>query len=217
MFQRAIDLDPSYAAAYAELGLSLIEAVASGWTEFVADALGRAETLAQKALSLDPATTNAHRLLAEIDLMRGHFDLALGQVERALEINPSDAESFTTRGIVLLFAGRAAEAVPWLEGALRLDRTNARAPVHLGMAYYFLGRYGEAVEAMDRALAGNRGRNTPADGATRFGSDLWRSWTGRRTPSESGPQRCACRRFSAPSGSPRNSARRRPATICSKG
>jgi tetratricopeptide (TPR) repeat protein len=160
MFQRAIDLDPSYAAAYAELGLSLIEAVASGWTEFVADTLNRAETLAQKALSLDPATTTAHRLLAEIDMMRGHFDLALGQVERALEINPSDADSFTTRGIMLLFAGKAAEAVPWLEGALRLDRTNARAPVHLGMAYYFLGWYGEAVELMDRGLAGNRGRNT---------------------------------------------------------
>jgi tetratricopeptide (TPR) repeat protein len=159
MFQRAIDLDPSDAGAYAEQGLSLIEAVASGWTEFVADVLGHAETLAQKALSLDPATTNAHRLLAEIDLMRRHSDLALGQVERALEINPSDADSFTTRGIVLLFAGRAAEAAPWLEGALRLDRANTRAPVHLGMAYYFFGRYGEAVKVIDRALAGNRGRN----------------------------------------------------------
>src|SRR5262249_30510915 len=58
MFQRAIDLDPSYAVAYAEPGLSLIEAVASGWTEFVDEDLGRAETLAQKALSLhsDPTT-----------------------------------------------------------------------------------------------------------------------------------------------------------------
>jgi tetratricopeptide (TPR) repeat protein len=92
-------------------------------------------------------------------MMRGHFDLALGQVERALEINPSDAESFATRGIMLMYAGRAAEAVPWLEGALRLDRTNGGAPVHLGMAYYFLDRYGEAVEVMDRALAGNCGRN----------------------------------------------------------
>ena len=34
LFQRAIALDPSYAAAYAALGLSLIEAVSSGWTEF---------------------------------------------------------------------------------------------------------------------------------------------------------------------------------------
>ena len=160
MYQHAIDLDPRYAAAYAELGLSLIEAVVSGWTEFVADDLGRAETLAQKALSLDPATTAAYRLLAEVHMARGHFDLALGQTERALEINPSDAESFASRGAILVWAGRATEALPWGEGALRLDPANARAALYLGMTYYFLDRYGEAVEAMDRALAGNLGRNT---------------------------------------------------------
>jgi adenylate cyclase len=164
MFQRAIDLDPSYAAAYAELGLSLIERVASGWTEFVADDLGHAETLGQKALSLDPASTTAHRLLAEVHMARGRFDLALGQTDRALEINPSDAESFVTRGSILVWAGRAAEALPWLEGALRLDRANARAAFQLGNAYYFLGRYRESVEAMDRGLAGNLGRNTQLTG-----------------------------------------------------
>ena len=160
MFQHAIDLDPSYAPAYAALGLSLIEAVGSGWTEFVADALDRAETLGQKALSLDPASTVAYRLLAQVDVMRGRFDLALSQVDRALEINPSDAESYMVRGNVLVWAGRSAEALPWLEGALRFDRANTRTSLLLGMAYYLLDRYGEAVEAVDRALAGNLGRNT---------------------------------------------------------
>jgi TolB-like protein len=166
MFQRAIDLDPSYAAAYAELGLSLREAVASGWTEFVADDLGRAEALAQKALSLDPWSTTAYRLLAEIDLARGRFDLALGQTEHVLEINPSDSESFTTRGNILLWSGRAAEALPWFEGALRFDRSNARTAHLLGIAYYFLARYGEALEATDRGLAGSLGRNLQLMGRT---------------------------------------------------
>jgi adenylate cyclase len=164
MFQRAIDLDPNYAAAYAELGLSLIEAVASGWTQFIADDLARAETLAQKALSLDSASTTAYRLLAEVHLAKRRFDLALGQIDRALVINPSDAESFSMRGAILLWAGRAAESLPWLEGALRLDSANARATFLLGTAYYFLGRYGESVGAMDHALAGSLGRNTQVTG-----------------------------------------------------
>jgi TolB-like protein/class 3 adenylate cyclase/lipoprotein NlpI len=164
MFRRAIDLDPSYAAAYAELGLSLIEAVTSGWTEFVADDLDRAEKLGLKALALDPASTTAYRLLAEVHMNRGHFDLAIGQVDRALEINPSDVDSSLLRGDILAFAGRAAEAVPWLEGALRLDPANARHALHLGLAYYFLGRYRDAVAALDRALAGNLGRNTQTIG-----------------------------------------------------
>jgi adenylate cyclase len=164
MFQRAIDLDPNYAAAYAELGLSLTEAVGSGWTEFIADDLARAETLAQKALSLDSASTTAYRLLAEVNINRRRFDLALGQIDRALQINPSDAESFSTRGNILLWAGRAAEALPWLEGALRLDSANARATLLLGTAYYFLDRYGESVEAVDRALAVSLGLNTQVTG-----------------------------------------------------
>jgi class 3 adenylate cyclase/TolB-like protein len=164
MFQRAIDLDPSYAAAYAELGLALIEAVASGWTQFEADDVARAETLAQKALSLDSVSATAYRLLAEVHLARRNFDLALGQTDRALEINPSDAESFSTRGAILVWAGRAAEALPWLDGALRLDNANGRATFYLGTAYYFLNQYSASIEAMDRALAGNLGRNTQVTG-----------------------------------------------------
>jgi adenylate cyclase len=165
-FQRAIDIDPSYAEAYAELGLTLCEAVASGWTQFIGDDLARAETLAQKALSLDSASTTAYRLLAEVHMARRNFDLALGQIDRALEINPSDAESFSMRGAILVWAGRAAEALRWLEGALRLDNANARATFLLGMAYYFLEQYSASVETMDHALAGSLGLNTQVSGRT---------------------------------------------------
>ena len=216
MFQRAIDLDPSYAAAYAEFGLSIIEAVVSGWTEFVGDDLSRAETLAQKALSLDPASTTAHRLLAEVHMSRGRFDLALGQIERALEINPSDAESFATRGAILVWAGRAAEALPWGEGALRLDPANARAAYYLGMTYYFLNRYGEVVEAMDRALAGNLGRNTQQMGRSVLAA-TYGELDRRQDAERERTTVLRMARFSAPSGSPDNSAHQKPGRICSMG
>jgi adenylate cyclase len=159
MFQRAINLDPNYAAAYAALGGTYFDAVVSGWTEFPDEAVERAETLAQKALALDPATTSAYRLLAAIDMRRHRYDLALSQIDHALEINPSDVHNYQTRGNILVWAGRATEGLPWLEGALRFDRTNTRAALDIGMAYYFLARYGEAVEALDRGLARGSGRN----------------------------------------------------------
>jgi adenylate cyclase len=157
LFQRAIDLDPNYAAAYAALGGSHFEGVVSGWTEFRQEEIGQAEMLAQKALALDPATTSAYRLLAIINMYKRRYDLALGQIDRALEINPSDAETYGQRGNILVWAGRAAEGLPWLEGALRFDRAHALTSQNLCQAYYFLGRYGEAIEAGDRAVSRSPG------------------------------------------------------------
>ena len=159
MFLRAIDLDPSYAAAYAALGEAYYETVVSGWTEFREEEIERAESLAQKALTLDPATTSAYRLLSSTNMYRRRYDLALGQIDRALEINPSDAESYFQRGNILVWAGRAAEAMPWLEGSLRFDRAHTLTSQDLCVAYYFLSRYGEAIEAGDRTLARSSGRS----------------------------------------------------------
>ena len=113
----------------------------SGWSEFRAEDLERAEALAQKALALDPATTRAYRVLAQIHLFRKRYDLALAQIDRALEINPSDADNYAYRGAILVWAGKAAEALPWLEGALRFDQANGFAAARLCMAYYLLRRY----------------------------------------------------------------------------
>jgi adenylate cyclase len=158
MFERATALDPNFAGAYAALGRARYEAVISGWTEFRETELEQAEALARKALTLDPMTTNAYRLLANVYFYRKRYELALSQTDHALEINPSDVESYDMRGTVLVFAGRAAEALPWLEGALRFDRTDLLAAFHISVTYYFLGRYAEAIAAGDRALARNPGR-----------------------------------------------------------
>jgi adenylate cyclase len=159
LFERAIDLDPNYADAYAALAGSYYEAVVSGWSEFRSEDLERAETLAKKALALDSATTRAYRVLSLINIVRKRYDLALEQSDRALEINPSDAESYASRGAVLMWAGRAAEALPWLEGALRFDQANGYAATHLCVVYYFLHRFTEAVGACHRGLSQNIGRS----------------------------------------------------------
>jgi adenylate cyclase len=160
LFQHAIDLDPNYAGAYAALAQSHYQSVIAGWAEFREDELKLAQTLALKALALDPATTRAYNALAQIELYRKHYDLALAQIDRALEINPSDVESFANRGAFLAWAGRAAEALPWLEGALRIDPANGFAASKLCMAYYLVGRYADAVDACVRGLSRRPGRNT---------------------------------------------------------
>jgi class 3 adenylate cyclase/TolB-like protein len=59
LFQRAIDLDPNYAAAYAALGFAHFEAAVSGWTEFPADEMASAEALAKKGTGARPQHDNS--------------------------------------------------------------------------------------------------------------------------------------------------------------
>ena len=158
LFQKAIDLDPNYAAAYAALGFVHYEAAVSGWTEFPNDEVARGESLAKKALALDPATTSAFLLLANIGMYQRDYDRALAQVDQALTINPSDAQYYAARGMIFQWSGKAAEAVPWLEGALRLGGPSTAVLMNLGIAKYFLSQYGEAIDAIDRALARDPGR-----------------------------------------------------------
>jgi len=158
LFQRAIDLDPNYAAAYAALGFAHYEAVVSGWTEFPDDEIGRADALAKKALALEPATTKARLLLAYTGMYQRDYDRALAQVDQALAINPSDAECYQTRGAILQWSGKAAEAATWLEGALRLGGSNTEVLMNLGISKYMLSQYEEAIVTLDRALAHNPGR-----------------------------------------------------------
>ena len=149
-FERAIALDPSFAAAVAALGWAHFESAVSGWSEFRADEVKQAEALADKALALDPTTTSALRLLANLRSFRHDYSAAAAHVDRALAVNPSDAENFRARGYILIAAGKPAEAVTWLEGALRIDGVNALAAMNLGVAKYFLGRYEQAVAASVR-------------------------------------------------------------------
>src|SRR5262249_39626361 len=97
LFERAIDLDPTYASAYVALGLTRIKAVGFGWTEFPDEALKQAESLAQKAIELDDGNAEAHSLLGRVYTILGQFDVAISEEERAIALNPNDAVSYAAR------------------------------------------------------------------------------------------------------------------------
>ena len=188
MFQHAIDLDPSYAAAYAALGLSLIEAVASGWTEFIADDLGRAETLAQKALSLDSSLD--HRLIAcsrrstyergaLISPLRTDRPCPRDQSERCRELCRS--------GRNFCWAGRAAEALPWLEARFASIPPMLERPFIL--VWPIISLTGTARPSKRwTALSPVISDVSPSSWDGLFWRPPTHSWIDDRTPSESGPR-----------------------------
>src|SRR5205823_1310049 len=114
----AIDLDPSYAAAYAALGLSLVEAVASGWTEFPGDALSRAEALADRALEINPYDAESFATRGAVLVWGGRAAEALVWFEGALRVDRANARTAFLHGMAYYFVDRHAEAVEAMDRGL---------------------------------------------------------------------------------------------------
>jgi class 3 adenylate cyclase/TolB-like protein/Flp pilus assembly protein TadD len=146
LFEQAIQLDPTYASAYAALGKTRATAAFSGWTEFPDDAYQQAERLAQKSIELDKDNAEAHRLLGDVYSYRRQFDLAIREMGRAIELNPSDAEGYLYRGGLLVTLGRSGEAIADFETAKSLNPGLGSASLQsIGWAYYLQHRYQDAA------------------------------------------------------------------------
>ena len=152
LFQRAIELDPRYAAAHVGLGRTYTEDMLFGWTEWPGRALESAEELARKAVELDADEAGGYVLLSLVHELGRRWDLAEAEIDRAVELNPGDAEVRALRGAVHLDRGRLDAAIRELETVLSFDPLSDPAWDDLGMAYYLAGRPGDAVAILERNL-----------------------------------------------------------------
>ncbi len=120
-FQRAIDLQPDYAAAWSGLADSYALGAMVGKLPPEA-VMPQAETAAKKALELDDLDAEAHKSMAAIQLFyRWNWKAAERESARALELNPNFAEGHHLRAYVLRSLNRMDEAVQEEKKTMELD------------------------------------------------------------------------------------------------
>ena len=158
--RRAIGLDPNYAAAYSALADTYHVATSMGWAESPTDFLGRAEEMANKALSIDDSDVRARIVLGRIHLFYHRYNQAKAEIDRAIAINPNDANGLAGRGNILMWSGQTDAAIEALELAQRIDpELNAVDRFALSLAYYLKGRYDAAIEQAELNLRKTTGAN----------------------------------------------------------
>lgn len=119
-FQKAIDLQPDYAAAWSGMADFYLASAVVGESR-PAEVVPQGEAAARRALELDDSLPEAHNSMAAAYLCR--WDLANAEREsaRALELSPSFAEGHHLRGYVLQALNRVNEAVEEQRKSMELD------------------------------------------------------------------------------------------------
>lgn len=99
LFEKAIQLDSKYAAAYA----GLAEVCLHDWFMGSPDALDRAFQLTLRSSALDPSLPLVYEALGNVHLFKRQHEEAVTAIRRWVEIEPSNAEGYANLAGVLHF------------------------------------------------------------------------------------------------------------------
>jgi len=150
-FQRALELDPSYAPAWA--GVAHCHNVRAGrGMAPPREALAEAAAAAKRALALDDSLAEAHAELGTSLTYQGDVAGGRREHERALELNPGLAQVYMHMGRQYFIVGRHAEAEQAMLKALSLDPLSMLLHTTVGDAYYYAREYAKSVPYYRRAI-----------------------------------------------------------------
>ena len=150
--QQAIEMDPTYAAAYARLSLFYSLAAFTGCV-VASEAYPRATAAAKKALELDEALAEAHVGLS-YGLLYQDWDFAGAEREarRSVELNPHSADGFALLAWVLISQGRFEDGIAAGKRAVDLDPLSKLASFYLAVTYYNAGQFDKAIAQLRNTL-----------------------------------------------------------------
>jgi Tfp pilus assembly protein PilF len=150
-FNQAIQKDPSYAMAYVGLANYYVAAPDYGPIP-EREAAPKAKAAAEKALSIDSSSADAHAALAGSLWSLFEFSAAEPEFQRTLELNPNLANAHHWYGLFLSWEGRHPESIPHLRRAIELDPLNLQYQCNLGQVLANAGQTDAAIEQLKKAL-----------------------------------------------------------------
>jgi DNA-binding SARP family transcriptional activator/TolB-like protein len=154
-FARAVELDPTFARAYAGLSFAHFQNAFLGWKK-PGPEIDRAFDAAGRSLMADERDPTAHWAMGRALWLRGSQEQAVHELERAVDLSPNYASGHYTLAFVHSQSGDANAAISFTDHARLLSPFDPLLFAFLGarcMALARLGRYDEAADFGIKAAA----------------------------------------------------------------
>ena len=146
-FEKAIELDPNYAAAYVG------KADTQFWIFLASkshDDIAQARTALNKSLELDDTNSYAHTLLCRIKVTYDwDFEGGAKECRQAIELDPNSPEAHGEWALFLNVLGREDEALAEIDAAVKLAPTSFNKRSR-GLILYYSRRYDEAIAQLQQ-------------------------------------------------------------------
>jgi TolB-like protein/Flp pilus assembly protein TadD len=154
LFERAIDFDRSFAAAFAGLAYTHLMDTAFGYVDTRDPSLEQALSAAETAIALDEKDAFAHCVLGRVFTYLGKGNAAIEEVRTAIELTPSLALAHYVMGQAMMAVGRPQESIDATDEAARLSPHDPFLwlfDMTRGHAYNLMGDHERAIEWIERA------------------------------------------------------------------
>ena len=151
-FERAIQLAPDYAVAYAGLSEAWHERGVWGARTF-SEVEAPARAAALKAIQWDEQLAEGHMMLAQLNYIYDwDWAGAEQQFKRALELDLGSLYVHRPYAVFLMAVGRHAEAISEMQRAAQLDPVSSEIQSNFGRILYRARKYEEAIPHFKQAL-----------------------------------------------------------------
>jgi TolB-like protein/Flp pilus assembly protein TadD len=151
-FQKAVDCDPTYAAAYA--GLADSASRLGFWMDATPEeGCARGKAAALKAIELDNSLSEAHAALCYASV---HYDFNIPVAEkaarRAIELNPRSEFALQGRALCLMQRGQAEDATAEIFRAVQIEPRSMVLQWNAATFLWFARQYDQSISQTQKIL-----------------------------------------------------------------
>jgi len=150
-FTQAVDLDPTFARAYAGLSFAHFQNAFLGWKK-PGPEIERAFDAAGRSLMVDDRDPAAHWAMGRALWLRGEQDQSVAELERAVDLSPNFATGHYTLAFVHSQSGDPRAAIAFSDHSRQLSPFDPLLFAMFGSRALGLARLGQFDEAADWAI-----------------------------------------------------------------